>query len=139
MIKGLSGRLERSLPQSRGLPVVTISALRGQNLDRLLDAVFAAYDVWNRRVATSALNSWLTAMVQRHPPPAPGGRRVRLRYATQAKIRPPSFVIFCSRPQAVPDSYLRYLENALRDDFDLPGTPIRITLRKGKNPYADKD
>jgi GTP-binding protein len=78
-------------------------------------------------------------MVQRHPPPAPGGRRVRLRYATQAKIRPPSFVIFCSRPQAVPDSYLRYLENALRDDFDLPGTPIRITLRKGKNPYADKN
>ena len=138
-IKGLGERLERSLPQSRGLPVVTISALRGQNLDRLLDAVFAAYDVWNRRVATAALNSWLAAMVQRHPPPAPGGRRVRLRYATQAKIRPPSFVIFCSRPQAVPDSYLRYLENALRDDFDLPGTPIRITLRKGKNPYAAKD
>ena len=137
-IKGLGARLERSLPQSRGLPVVTISALRGQNLDRLLDAVFAAYDVWNRRVATAALNSWLAAMVRRHPPPAPGGRRVRLRYATQAKIRPPSFVIFCSRPQAVPDSYLRYLENGLRDDFDLPGTPIRITLRKGKNPYADK-
>ena len=138
-MKGLGERLERSLPQSRGLPVVTVSALRGQNLDRLLDAVFAAYDVWNRRVATAALNSWLAAMVRRHPPPAPGGRRVRLRYATQAKIRPPSFVIFCSRPQAVPDSYLRYLENALRDDFDLPGTPIRITLRKGKNPYADKD
>ena len=138
-MKGLGERLERSLPQSRGLPVVTVSALRGQNLDRLLDAVFAAYDVWNRRVATSALNSWLAGMVQRHPPPAPGGRRVRLRYATQAKIRPPSFVIFCSRPQAVPDAYLRYLENGLRSDFDLPGTPIRITLRKGKNPYADKD
>ena len=137
-MKGLGERLERSLPQSRGLPVVTVSALRGQNLDRLLDAVFAAYDVWNRRVATSALNSWLAGMVQRHPPPAPGGRRVRLRYATQAKIRPPSFVIFCSRPQAVPDAYLRYLENGLRSDFDLPGTPIRITLRKGKNPYADK-
>ena len=137
-MKGLGERLERSLPQSRGLPVVTVSALRGQNLDRLLDAVFAAYDVWNRRVATSALNSWLAGMVQRHPPPAPGGRRVRLRYATQAKIRPPSFVIFCSRPQAVSDAYLRYLENGLRSDFDLPGTPIRITLRKGKNPYADK-
>jgi len=138
-MKGLGERLERSLPQSRGLAVVTVSALRGQNLDRLLDAVFAAYDVWNRRVATSALNSWLAGMVQRHPPPAPGGRRVRLRYATQAKIRPPSFVIFCSRPQAVSDAYLRYLENGLRSDFDLPGTPIRITLRKGKNPYADKD
>ena len=137
-LKGLGERLERSLPQSRGLPVVTVSALRGQNLDRLLDAVFAAYDVWNRRVPTSALNSWLAGMVQRHPPPAPGGRRIRLRYATQAKTRPPSFVIFCSRPQAVPDAYLRYLENGLRADFDLPGTPIRITLRKGKNPYVDK-
>ncbi len=139
VLKGLRERLERSLSQSRGLSVVTVSALRGQNLDRLLDAVFSAYDVWNRRVPTAALNSWLAAMVQRHPPPAPGGRRIRLRYATQAKIRPPSFVIFCSRPQAVPDSYLRYLENGLRDDFDLPGTPIRITLRKGKNPYVDKN
>ena len=137
-MKGLSARLERSLRQCRGLPVVTISALRGQNLDRLMDSVLGAYDVWNRRVPTAALNSWLAGMIQRHPPPAPGGRRIRLRYATQAKIRPPSFVIFCSRPQALPDAYLRYLENGLRADFDLPGTPIRITLRKGKNPYVDK-
>jgi GTP-binding protein len=136
-MKALGDRLERSLPQSRGLPVVAVSALTGLNLERLLDAVFSAYDVWNRRVATSALNRWLAEATRRHPPPAPGGRRVRLRYATQAKTRPPSFVIFCSKPQAVSESYLRYLENALRQDFDLPGTPIRIVLRKGKNPYAD--
>ncbi len=135
----LGERLQRSLPQTRGLPLVPVSALTGHNLERLLDAVFAAYEVWNRRLPTPALNRWLAGMVQRHPPPAPGGRRVKLRYMTQAKIRPPSFVIFCSKPQAVADSYLRYLENALRDDFDLPGTPIRITLRKGKNPYAGKD
>ncbi len=86
----------------------------------------------------SCLNRWLGAMIERHPPPAPGGRRIKLRYMTQAKTRPPSFAIFCSRPTKVPDSYLRYLENALREDFDLPGTPIRITLRKGENPYAPK-
>ena len=118
--------------------MVAVSALRGDNLDRLLDAVFSAYEVWNRRVPTAALNRWLAAMVERHPPPAPGGRRIKLRYMPQAKTRPPSFAIFCSRPQALPDSYLRYLENALRDDFDLPGTPSRIALRKGQNPYAPK-
>ena len=137
-MKALGDRLERSFPQTRGVPVVTISALRGDKLERLLDAVFSAYEVWNRRIPTAALNRWLGAMIERHPPPAPGGRRIKLRYMTQAKTRPPSFAIFCSRPTKLPDSYLRYLENALREDFDLPGTPIRLTLRKGKNPYAPK-
>jgi GTP-binding protein len=137
-IKALGDRLERSFPQTRGVPVVTISALRGDKLERLLDAVFSAYEVWNRRVPTAALNRWLGAMIERHPPPAPGGRRIKLRYMTQAKTRPPSFAIFCSRPTKLPDSYLRYLENGLREDFDLPGTPIRLTLRKGENPYAPK-
>ncbi len=137
-MKGLGDRLERSFPQTRGVPVVTISALRGNKLERLLDAVFTAYDIWNRRVPTAALNRWLAAMIERHPPPAPGGRRIKLRYITQAKTRPPSFAIFCSRPTKLPDSYLRYLENGLREDFDLPGTPIRIALRKGENPYAPK-
>ena len=137
-MKALADRLERSFPQTRGVPVVTISALRGDKLERLLDAVFTAYEIWNRRIPTAALNRWLGAMIERHPPPAPGGRRVKLRYMTQAKTRPPSFAIFCSRPTKVPDSYLRYLENALREDFDLPGTPIRLTLRKGENPYAPK-
>jgi len=135
-MQAVRDRLARSLPQVQGVPVVTLSALRGQNLDRLMQAVFAAYEVWNRRVPTAALNRWLAEVTEAHPPPAPGGRRVRLRYVTQAKTRPPGFIVFCSRPQALPDSYLRYLENALRRDFDLPGTPIRIFLRKGENPYA---
>jgi GTP-binding protein len=137
-MKVLSDRLERSFPQTRGVLVVTISALRGDKLDRLLDAVFTAYEIWNRRVPTAALNRWLAAMIARHPPPAPGGRRIKLRYMTQAKTRPPSFAIFCSRPKDLPDSYLRYLENGLREDFDLPGTPIRLALRKSENPYAPK-
>ena len=132
-------RLERSLPQVRGIPVVTISALRGEKVDRLLDAVLGAYEVWNRRVPTSALNRWLSEMTQAHPPPAPGGRRIKLRYMTQASARPPTFAVFCSRPKDLPDSYLRYLENGLREAFDLPGTPIRINMRKGENPYAPTD
>ncbi len=129
-------RLARSLPQSEGIHVVPLSALRGQHLDRLMAAVFAVREVWQRRITTAALNRWLAASVQAHPPPAPGGRRIKLRYVTQTAARPPTFVIFCSRPQALPASYVRYLENALRADFDLPGTPIRIHLRKGENPYA---
>jgi GTP-binding protein len=135
-MKALRDRLERSLPQTRGIPVVTLSALHARGLDRLMDAVFRAYGVWNRRLPTAALNRWLERTAQAHPPPAPRGRRIRLKYMTQNKARPPSFVIFASRPEALPDSYLRYLENALRDDFDLPGTPIRIAVRKGRNPYA---
>lgn len=131
-------RLERSLPQTGGVPVVTVSALRGQNLDKLMRAVVHAYDVWNRRVPTAALNRWLAAMVAAHPPPAPGGRRIKMRYMTQAKGRPPTFIVFCSRPDGIPDSYLRYLENGLRAAFDMPGTPIRIHLRKGDNPYAPR-
>jgi GTP-binding protein len=137
-MKSLRDRLARSLPQTRGLPVVTISALQGQNLDRLLDAVLAAYDVWNRRIPTAELNRWLEAVTAAHPPPAPRGRRIRLKYMTQAKARPPTFAIFCSKPADLPASYLRYLENTLRDDFALPGTPIRLQLRKGRNPYAEK-
>jgi len=136
-MKALRDRLERSLPQVRGVPVVPVSALQGQNLDRLIDGVLAAYEVWNRRVPTAALNRWLEAMTARHPPPAPGGRRIKLRYITQPKTRPPTFAIFCSKPEDLPGAYLRYLENALRDDFALPGTPIRINFRKGKNPYAE--
>ncbi len=137
-MKHLRDRLERSFPQGRGIPVVPVSALTGENLERLLDAVFTAQEVWSRRVPTAALNRWLAGVTQRHPPPAPGGRRIKLRYVTQAKTRPPTFVLFCSKPKDVPDSYMRYLENALREDFDLPGTPIRITLKKGDNPYAPK-
>jgi len=138
-LKGLRDRLERSLPRVRGIPVVTVSALRGANMDRMLDAVLEAYKVWNKRVSTPVLNRWLAAMIQAHPPPAPGGRRIKLRYMTQASARPPTFAVFCSRPKDLPDSYMRYLENGLREDFDLPGTPIRVNLRKSDNPYAPKD
>ncbi|WP_282609617.1 ribosome biogenesis GTPase Der [Pelagibius sp. Alg239-R121] len=136
VIKDLRDRLERSLPQLTGVPVVTISALRGQNLDNLLKRVFDAYKVWNKRISTSALNRWLDAVTSAHPPPAPGGRRIRLKYMTQAKSRPPTFAIFCTKADDLPLSYGRYLENALRDDFDLYGTPIRLNFRKGDNPYA---
>ncbi|WP_193370811.1 ribosome biogenesis GTPase Der [Pelagibius marinus] len=137
-LAGIHDRLLRSLPQTRGIPVVTLSALQGHNIDALLEAVFQAYDVWNRRVATADLNRWLEAVTSSHPPPAVNGRRVRLKYMTQAKARPPTFAIFCSKPQELPPSYLRYLENGLREAFDLPGTPIRINFRKGENPYAGR-
>ncbi|NIA70319.1 ribosome biogenesis GTPase Der [Pelagibius litoralis] len=131
-------RIERSLPQVRGVPLVTLSALQGHNIDRLMQAVFGAHEVWNRRIGTADLNRWLEAVTAAHPPPASAGRRVRLKYMTQAKSRPPTFAIFCTKPQDLPTSYLRYLENGLRETFDLPGTPIRINIRKGENPYAKK-
>ncbi|NNG02692.1 MAG: ribosome biogenesis GTPase Der [Inquilinus sp.] len=135
-LQRLSDRLQTSLPQARGLPTVTISALRRQRLDKLLDAVLAIYEGWNRRVGTGQLNRWLEGVREAHPPPMAKGRRVKLRYATQVKARPPTFALFVSRPDALPDSYLRYLTNSLRETFDLPGIPLRLLLRKGKNPYA---
>ncbi len=139
VLEALNDRLEKSLPQVRGIPIVTLSALTGKGVERLLPAVLGIFEVWNRRAPTAGLNRWLDHMTQRHPPPLAQGRRVRLRYITQAKTRPPTFVVFTSRPvKALPESYMRYLVNALREDFDLPGIPIRLHLKKGKNPYADK-
>jgi GTP-binding protein len=130
-------RLDSSLPQARGVPVVTLSALSGQGVGGLMPAVFAIHATWNARVPTGPLNRWLAEMTERHPPPAVRGRRIRLRYITQAKARPPTFALFTTRPGEIPASYLRYLENGLRERFDLPGVPIRLHLRKGKNPYVD--
>ncbi|MBL9059023.1 MAG: ribosome biogenesis GTPase Der, partial [Mangrovicoccus sp.] len=131
---------DRLLPQLSGAPLVTVSAKTGRGLDRLRAAVIRAYDVWNRRVTTARLNQWLAAMVTAHPPPAPGGRRIKLRYATQAKTRPPGFVVMCSHPEKLPESYKRYLINGLRADFNMPGTPIRLTLRSqsDQNPFKDR-
>jgi len=131
---------ERLLPQLKGAPLVTVSAKTGRGLDRLHAAVLKAHEVWNRRVTTARLNQWLTGMLEAHPPPAPGGRRIKLRYMTQAKTRPPGFVVMCSHPDKLPASYTRYLINGLREDFDMPGTPIRLHLRSQaeKNPYKDK-
>lgn len=133
---GAADRLERSLPQLRGVPLVALSALTGAGMRRLLPAAAAAFETWNRRVETAKLNRWLSGMVHRHPPPLVRGRRLKLRYVTQVKARPPTFALFTTRPSAVTESYLRYLVNGLREDFALPGVPIRIVLRKGRNPYA---
>ncbi|HVX81291.1 MAG TPA: ribosome biogenesis GTPase Der [Devosiaceae bacterium] len=130
---------ERLLPQLRGVPLVTLSGLTGRNIDKLMEAIFAAERVWNSHISTAKLNRWLYATTESHPPPAVAGRRLKLRYMTQARMRPPSFIIFASRPDAVPASYQRYLVNSLREAFGLPGTPIRLWLRGGKNPYADEE
>ena len=126
------------LPQVKGAPVVALSGLTGAGLDRLMAAVVEAHAVWNRRAPTSALNRWLAEALAAHPPPAVAGRRLRLDYLTQPKSRPPNFVLFCSRADAVPDAYRRYLVNGLRAAFALPGTPIRLMLREKKNPYAKR-
>ena len=132
----ISDRLQTSLPQVRGIPVITCSALKGKGMEKLLPAVFDVHEVWNRRVETGKLNRWLEAMAAAHPPPVSKGRRLRLRYMTQAKARPPTFILFASRKAALPESYVRYLINGLRESFDLPAVPIRLHLRQGDNPYA---
>lgn len=136
MLRAVRERLETSLAQARGVPVVTLSALTGQGLKRLMPTVLAVHRRWNKRIATAVLNRWLAEMIERHPPPLARGRRIRIRYMTQVKSRPPTFAIFASQPRALPTAYLRYMENGLRDAFDLPGVPIRLMLRKGDNPYA---
>ncbi len=128
----------RLLPQLRGAPMVMVSALTGKGLDRLRGAIIKAHATWNTRISTARLNRWLAIQIADHPPPAPGGRRIRLRYMTQVKTRPPTFVLFCSHPDAVPEDYKRFLVNGLRRDFDMPGTPIRLYLRAGENPYKDR-
>jgi GTP-binding protein len=139
-LAALKQAFERLLPQLRGAPLVTVSARTGRGLDRLHAAILRAHEVWNRRVPTAKLNRWLLGMTEAHPPPAPQGRRIRMRYMTQVKARPPAFVVMTSHPEEVPESYERYLVGGLRDAFDLPGTPIRLFLRDAgkKNPYARK-
>ena len=134
----LKEQAERLLPQIRGVPLVTLSAATGAGLKRLMPAVMTVYEAWNRRVTTGELNRWLGETLERHPPPAAKGRRIRLRYMTQAKTRPPTFIAFSTRASELPEAYSRYLINSLRSDFDIWGTPVRLHIRKGKNPYADK-
>lgn len=135
-LKLMFDRMEISLPQIRGVPVVTLSALTSRGIHKLLPEVLAVYEVWNRRVPTGPLNRWLGYAVERHPPPIFHGRRLRIRYMTQSKSRPPTFVVFTSQPKGMPESYIRYLTNGIREEFDFPGVPIRINLRGQKNPYA---
>ena len=129
---------ERLLPQVRGIQAVPVSAETGRGLDRLMTSVVKTHEIWNRRVPTGRLNRWLEGILAHHPPPAVAGRRLKIKYVTQAKTRPPGFVVSCSRPDAMPQSYVRYLVNNLREAFDMPGVPIRVALRTSENPYASR-
>ena len=129
-------RLEAALAQVKGVPLVTCSALTGAGAEKIMPAVLAAFATWNRRIPTAALNRWLEGAARHHPPPLVAGRRLKLRYITQVKARPPTFALFASKPQALPESYRRYLVNGIGAEFGLAGVPIRLLLRAGKNPYA---
>lgn len=126
----------RLIPQAAGIRVMPVSALSGRGIDKLMATVVEAVEHWSARISTGRLNRWLERTLERHPPPAVAGRRIKIRYVTQAKARPPTFVAFCSRPQELPAAYQRYLINSLRETFELPGVPIRLLLRKTDNPYS---
>ena len=134
----LKDKCERLLPQLRGVPMVTISGLNGKNIPNLMKAIFKIERNWNIRISTARLNRWLSGMTQSHPPPAVSGRRLKMRYVTQAKSRPPTFIAFCSRPEVLPTAYKRYLVNGLRESFDIWGTPVRLWVRGGDNPYVNE-
>jgi GTP-binding protein len=135
-LKELQGEVGRLLPQLMGVPVVAVSAVEPRGLGRMMEAVFAVHELWNKRIGTGELNRWLEFQIERHPPPAPRGRRIKLRYMTQVNARPPSFAVFSTRGRELPEAYRRYLVNGLRTDFGLKGVPIRLHLREGKNPYV---
>jgi GTPase len=137
-LREVTSKMEDVLPEIRGVPVVTLSAMQGRGIDKLMKAVLDADRRWNIRITTSKLNRWLEGALERNAPPAPSGRRIKIRYATQANARPPTFAIFGNQLTKLPESYLRYLMNGLRADFGLDGVPIRFSLRGGKNPYEDK-
>ncbi|UHS61997.1 ribosome biogenesis GTPase Der [Agrobacterium vaccinii] len=134
----LREKTERLLPQARGIRAVPMSGHSGYGLDRLMQNIIDTDKIWNRRISTAKLNKWLDAQVTQHPPPAVSGRRLRLKYMTQVKARPPAFMISCTRPESIPESYTRYLVNNLRKDFDMPGVPIRVHYRGSDNPFESK-
>jgi GTP-binding protein len=138
-LKELQLEFDRLLPQVKGAPMVPVSAITGRGLDRIMPAVAELHRNWAAKVKTRDLNDWLREMTERHPPPAVDGRRVRLKYMAQTKGRPPTFVLMASRASQLPESYKRYLINGLRQAFDLPGVPIRLIVKAGKNPYVDKE
>ena len=138
LLTELREKTARLLPQVRGIRAVPVSGQTGRGLDKRMEAVLRTHQVWNTRIGTGPLNRWLETTVQAHPPPAVAGRRLKMRYITQVKTRPPGFVLSCSRPEEVPQSYVRYLINGLRDSFDMDGVPIRISLRTSENPYAGR-
>ena len=135
-LKEVEYRLADILSQVKGIPLVPISAKTGANLDKLMRSVTMLYEKWNTRVSTGQLNRWLKDVTEYHPPPLAGRNRINIKYMTQIKTRPPAFALFVSKPKELPGAYVRYLFNSLRDTFDLPGVPIRVALRGGKNPYV---
>lgn len=137
-LKDVHHALGHVLPQVKGVLCIPISAKVGKNLDKLMDEVFQMYDLWNQRISTAKLNKWLEQTISYHPPPVSGRSRIKFKYMTQIKTRPPTFVLFVSKPTEVPDSYMRYLQNTLRQDFDLPGVPLRIQIKAQDNPYVDE-
>ncbi len=137
-INSVKAIVAKSLPQIADVPIIYISALESKNLDKVFKAVFEVHGVWNKRISTGKFNSWLKKMVESYPPPMVKNKRLKLRYGTQIKSRPPTFVLFCNGVYDMPDSYIRYLTNKMREEFDMPGTPIRIYLRQGENPYDQK-
>lgn len=136
LFNGVKKALEDGLSQIRDVPVLTVSAATGKGLDKLVEVAFETRERWSRRISTGALNRWFEAAIERNPPPAPGGKRIKMRYITQARNRPPSFIIFGTRLDLLPASYERYLVNAMREDLDLAGLPIRLTMRSSKSPYS---
>ena len=138
LLLDLKERLEMALPQVKGVPLVPLSALTGKNKEKLMDEVFSIYHLWNKRISTSKLNRWLEGIVAHHPPPLVAGRRIKIKYLTQIKTRPPTFVLFSSKSSELPASYIRYISNEMRNAFDLWGVPLRLFVRSGKNPYAPK-
>jgi GTP-binding protein len=136
--KEMEHQAEAHLPHAKGTPVVPVSGLNGRNLDKLMDACLKVHKDWSARIKTRDLNDWLSYVTQKHPPPAPEGKRIKPRYMAQMKTRPPTFVLMASRAEMMPETYKRYLINELREAFDLPGVPIRLVLKQGKNPFADK-
>ncbi len=138
VLADLREKTERLLPQARGIRAVPISGQTGYGLDKLMQNIVDTDKVWNKRISTAKLNRWLDAVTTQHPPPAVSGRRLKLKYMTQVKARPPAFMISCTRPDALPESYVRYLTNGLRADFDMPGVPIRIHFKAGENPFENR-
>jgi GTP-binding protein len=138
-LKKLKDRIDYSLPQVKGVPVITLSAMTDKNLDKLMAAVLKIYELWNKRIGTARLNRWLEGTTQAHPPPLVAGRRIKLRYMTQIKTRPPTFALFAQKGEELPDAYHRYLMNGIRETFGLEGVPLRLYLRRSENPFDRKE
>jgi GTP-binding protein len=138
LLADLREKTERLLPQVRGIRAVPISGETGHGIDKLMESVEMTHRIWNTRISTGRLNRWLEGVITHHPPPAVAGRRLKVKYMTQVKTRPPGFMVSCSRPDVMPQSYVRYLINGLRDTFEMPGVPIRLSLRTSDNPFASR-